>query len=111
MKRAFKATARNFPGIRAVDNQADAFRHAYFSALNAISIGYDLAFQFGVAHEQTAYIDPLAYQMDMTNNIYGFNLTIYHPNASMRQLESIILNGISNGNLVMKSGGGIVPTY
>lgn len=110
MERSFAATARNFPGVRAVNNQADAFRHAYFSALNARAVGYDLAFQFGIAHEQTTFIDPLASQMDISNNIYGYNLTVYYPNASTRQLESLILNSITNGSLVMISNGRIVPT-
>ena len=41
-----------FPDLDARDTKRDAFRHAYWSALNAYEYGESLAWQFGNAHEE-----------------------------------------------------------
>jgi hypothetical protein len=111
MNRAFDVTKALFPGARAHNDAADAFRHAYFSALNARALGYDLAFKFGVAHEQFPGNDPLEMQMDLSNNIFGYNLTIYYPNMSNAQMRNYIYNAVLNGELQMIYQGRIIPTH
>jgi len=50
-KEAFDVTEKMFPNLNAHNDAADAFRHAYFNALNTRAMGHELAYQFGVAHE------------------------------------------------------------
>ncbi|MDA3813881.1 MAG: hypothetical protein PF570_06460 [Candidatus Cloacimonetes bacterium] len=111
MNRVTDATKALFPGARAHNDAADAFRHAYFSALNARVLGYDLAFQFGVAHEQFPGNNPLEMQMDLSYNIFGYNLTIFNPNMSSVQMRNYIYNAVLSGELQMIYQGRIVPTH
>ena len=110
MNRATDATKALFPGAIARNDAADAFRHAYFSALNARVLGYDLAFQFGVAHEQFPGNDPFEMQMDLSNNIFGYNLTVLSPGMSNAQMRGYIYNAVQSGELLMLYQGRIVPT-
>jgi Domain of unknown function (DUF6973) len=110
MNRATDATKALFSGAIARNDAADAFRHAYFSALNARALGYDPAFQFGVAHEQFPGNDPFEMQMDLSNNIFVYNLTVLSPGMSNAQMRGYIYNAVQSGELLMLYQGRIVPT-
>ncbi|MCF8255536.1 MAG: hypothetical protein K9J84_13250, partial [Bacteroidia bacterium] len=111
MGQAFDVTQQMFPNVRnAHNNAADAFRHAYFNALNARSIGHELAYQFGVAHETWVGNPALERAMDLTNNVFGINVAIQHPCWSNAQIANYIYNSVSNGQLIMIQNGRFVPT-
>ncbi|MCC6307428.1 MAG: hypothetical protein IT248_02965 [Chitinophagaceae bacterium] len=58
------------------NGNGDAFRHAYFSAMNAKVLGVHLAKQLGDAHETFPNNNPIENQMDLFNNQYGRNLFV-----------------------------------
>ena len=56
------------------DGVGDAFRHIYWSALNAFDHGYDLAYQYGCAHEDEENQTEKSRQWDIYNNNLGYEL-------------------------------------
>ena len=68
-----------------LNDKSDAFRHAYWMALNERDCGVDgngvsLAYQFGVAHEsETPTPLLLEKQMDLHNNNWGIDVIYSHP--------------------------------
>jgi hypothetical protein len=86
------------------NNCADAFRHAYWNALNAISVPGKLAKGLADAHECWA-TNEKEKEMDLFNNSVGRNigygysfLNIYNIN-DMRVLQNNIIMNLSWGNL------------
>ncbi len=59
-----------------LNGNGDAFRHAYFSALNAKVLGVNLAKQLGDAHETFPNSNQLENTMDLFNNQFGRNLFV-----------------------------------
>ncbi|RBQ07842.1 DUF6973 domain-containing protein [Pedobacter miscanthi] len=79
----------------------DAFRHAYWSALNARSQNATLAGDFGLAHENSSPDNPVAERnMDIRNNNYGIALAAAHPTWTEAQLRSNIFKAAVSGLLV-----------
>ncbi len=59
-------------GISGLNDRSDAFRHAYFQALNTMDFGATLTQQFADAHESQVPSDLLLEkQMDLFNNAVG----------------------------------------
>ncbi len=57
------------------DGQQDAFRHAFWNALNEIDVGVEDAVEFATLHEKSNQAkDPVACQMDLYNNEIGRNI-------------------------------------
>ena len=102
---AFATTRRHFPGARAHNDSADAFRHAYFSALLARDMGVDNAQELTDAHE--AYGDNPAgeRQMDLANNAVGIRIGGANPNGSNVRLQNEVLAELNAGRLMTR-----VPT-
>lgn len=65
-----------FPNIEPRDTRQDAFRHAYWSALNAYEQGESLARQFGNAHEEEDNQEEFDRTMDLYNNNYGYEVGV-----------------------------------
>lgn len=63
-----------YPEASLNSGKGDAFRHAYFSALNLMSLGEDLTIRLGNAHEQHWAETELGRQMDLHNNAFGRQL-------------------------------------
>jgi hypothetical protein len=59
------------------NGKGDAFRHAYFSALNSESLGVELAKRLGDAHENIPAPNLLEREMDLRNNQIGRDLFRY----------------------------------
>lgn len=59
------------------NGRGDAFRHAYFSALNAKELGLDLAKRLGDAHENHPFHTAFERDMDLHNNQIGRNLFVW----------------------------------
>jgi hypothetical protein len=81
---------------------SDAFRHAYWNALNAKLAGFSFAEKYGLAHET----DPLPGEkadlyMDIHNNYIGLNIVKENPNIGDKQLSELIKTKIKNGELLI----------
>lgn len=83
-------------GVNGLNNASDAFRHAFWLALNTKSVGLVLALQFSNAHEtQVPPQFQLEKDMDLHNNWVGISL--YQPGLTDTQLAQRITDGMQNG--------------
>lgn len=86
------------------NGKGDAFRHAYFSALNAKSLGVIKAQKLGNAHETTSN-EILETKMDLNNNAIGRSLYLNLSNYDMssnqfgESLKITLIKMINNGQL------------
>ncbi|QFZ54380.1 hypothetical protein FEZ18_06030 [Oceanihabitans sp. IOP_32] len=93
------------------NGRADAFRHAYWNALNVILLGDSLASSLAAAHEDkpSSYANDFKEkQMDLFNNQVGRTKSNWFSNGYSSLSESI-LDAITNGELRFLSnllGGG-----
>ncbi|MGB3464459.1 MAG: hypothetical protein WBA74_04285, partial [Cyclobacteriaceae bacterium] len=93
-----------FGNGRNLNNCGDAFRHAYFSALNAQSLGIDLARRFGIAHEcETPRQLSLEKEMDLHNNEIGFSIILEFPEISEFALAMAIWVKLESGEMTYLS--------
>ncbi|MBK7884898.1 MAG: hypothetical protein IPJ81_14785 [Chitinophagaceae bacterium] len=81
-----------------LNTKADAFRHAYWCALNTLSCGSTLAMEYGVAHESE--VPALLYQekdMDLFNNSVGINIAkgYWDPNT----IDDVIYEQVLSGKM------------
>ncbi len=108
---AFKKTRELFPnpGTGHNDN-ADAFRHAFFNALNARYFGAKLANELGMAHENWPGNPQIEMRMDMNNNKFGHATAIANPNASIDQIATLIYMSVKTGQLLRINNGSLGPT-
>ncbi len=108
---AEKMTAQKFPDIVVPHNdEGDAFRHAYFNALNTKSFGSDLAMKLGYAHEFYPNNPNVEFRMDIFNNREGRSIALTYPCSSNTQLADLIYNATANGELRMIYNKGLIPT-
>ncbi|MEC4719695.1 hypothetical protein RY831_11090 [Noviherbaspirillum sp. CPCC 100848] len=67
---AFEETKRRF-GFNGRNDQSDAFRHCFWSAVLAREIGYAGALRFTTAHESSPLNSKIEKEMDLHNNGVG----------------------------------------
>ena len=92
------------------DGSADAFRHAYWNALNTADIGSTEAADFATLHElgetnpakdpKNELYDPISIQMDLHNNYKGRQIANENPDASDAELKTLVLKAVYNGDLL-----------
>lgn len=92
------------------NGKADAFRHAYFVAMNTDKIGYNLAKALSDAHENVTQ-HPLEITMDLHNNSIGL---LYNGNLNPGlDPRNYVINAFNSGSLLYISptdaNGGILP--
>lgn len=104
-QQAEDAAARKYPGDGLHNGPGDAFRHALFSANNAIDLGLNLAKQLGDAHENQPQ-DPLERQMDLYNNQIGRNLS-----QQTNFIEATVSYKVDTGGLLIIKNGMLVPSH
>jgi hypothetical protein len=75
-KNASERAQSLYPGT-VHNGKGDAYRHAYFSALNSKSLGLDLAKRLGDAHENNPNQPNLERAMDLKNNHIGRDLFVW----------------------------------
>ena len=101
---AFQKTFQYFGNVPQVLNgKPDAFRHAFFQAINTVSIRKYFTELFANAHEsEVPTIWSLEKEMDIYNNEIGMNLIEFtHPNwSNTNQIATEILNMLNNGELI-----------
>ncbi|MDX8054348.1 hypothetical protein SK571_33680 [Lentzea sp. BCCO 10_0798] len=88
------------------DNKADAFRHAYASALLAHHISPEFSERFTTAHEQSGGNSATAHAMDLHNNAVGREIAINSPHATTEQLATLVRSAVMNGELAVISAAG-----
>ena len=92
-------TINNF-GTNGINDKSDAFRHAFFQAINSRDVGISYAGQMSDAHEsETPNRWLLEKQMDLFNNEYGLVIGDDYSNFNNQQLSDLIYQAIINGNL------------
>ena len=89
---ANKADALYF-GVN-VDSNGNAFKHAFFSAINTFYIGVTRAREFGNAHE--AGQTNTASQMDLHNNEVGLSIGL-NSNSNYYAIEQQAISAVTNG--------------
>lgn len=106
--KAFQAAQNSgLPNPR--DGLQDAFRHAYWNALNARDIGADNATPFATIHEtgmtnpandpSSPEYDPVAIEMDLFNNDIGRKIGAFNPDATDEELAALVMQALANGEL------------
>lgn len=97
---AEESTDLLFPMEVQHNDKADAFRHAFFNALNVRYINPELVKDFGDAHESETHSDFIReVEMDIFNNAIGRIKGEQNKNKSNTELSTIIYNDMVNGNL------------
>ncbi len=84
------------------DTIGDAYRHAYFSALNArnSSFGYTKAVMLGYAHEcETPNNQLNAKDMDLHNNNWGFNYSKSNQQFSEAEFYTAFMNAYNKNEI------------
>lgn len=106
--RATAAAVARFPppGGVETDNQTDAFRHAYASALLTRRFGADWTATFTAAHEGRAGNRPTSMAMDLFNNEVGRGIALAHPDASASELADLVQRAVLGGDLVVVAADG-----
>jgi len=106
--KAFEETNRLFPTSLQLNDKADAFRHAFFNALNDRDLGDEpitftsIAKLFSDAHEtETPSQLILEVQMDLWNNTVGQRIgnSVLNIFASDEDISNQILQQLNNGEL------------
>lgn len=97
-----KANAENITvtkyGYNGHNDKSDAFRHAYFQAINARACDETIARQFSNAHEETTPTALLLEkQMDLHNNDIGFAVAAANPGATDAVLATKVMAKITAG--------------
>lgn len=77
----------------------DAFRHAYWMALNARSCGGSFALAYGIAHECKWPDNLIDKIMDLYNNSKGIEIGVNNPGISEAELANLICNYLASGDL------------
>ncbi|HEA20070.1 MAG TPA: hypothetical protein ENH87_04055 [Pricia antarctica] len=96
---AEQATRMKF-GRNGLNDKSDAFRHAYFNALNARSVGKYDAKLFSDAHESEVPNQLLKEkEMDLFNNNVGHSFATGFPNISNPNLANEVYKKITDGSL------------
>lgn len=105
-KQAEETARSRYPASTLYNGKGDAFRHAYFHALNSITIGSELSTKLGDAHELGSDLTEKA--MDLYNNAFGRS---YLQNAGPGESPSdFVSRSLSNGSLRYLSPLGINNT-
>lgn len=107
--KAINQTQENFPSAYQLNDKADAFRHAYFNALNTksaisavIGNGAEVVRMFGEAHESEVPNRWIKEKnMDLFNNNVGINFcSNCSTSTTDNQISIGIMNLLSNGSLI-----------
>ncbi len=86
-------------GINGLNDCSDAFRHAYWNALNTTSVGITGATLFAAAHECDSPSSNIGTSMDFINNEVGQLIGLNNPDATAELMSSIVLQALMNGQM------------
>lgn len=86
-------------GINGRNDCSDAFRHAYWNALNVQSIGVGSALLFGSAHECQPPNTNFESEMDFFNNDIGIGIGFSNLGVSIDILANLVLESLHQGRM------------
>jgi len=92
------------------DGNGDAFRHTYWNALMARSIGAGMAKLFADAHEYRYDGTTLSRDMDLANNASGRRLQRENRWADAELLAERVQEAVDGGKVLRIRDGSLVPT-
>lgn len=95
-EKAFEETKKHF-GFNGKNDESDAFRHCFWSALLVRDIGYAGALRFTNAHESSPLNPKNEKEMDLHNN--GVGLSIGRVGGSDQVLIHRCMEALQNGKL------------
>ena len=98
-EKAFRETESTF-GKNMAKDCSDAFRHAYWSALNYRDVGVLAAYTLGAAHECNTP-EGIDRSMDFHNNNVGFSISSNVSSGTDLELKNAVLNSMNNGELLI----------
>lgn len=81
------------------NDEADAVRHAMWSALNTQTTDAEFAKKIGDAHEDGGGNTDEEKEMDKHNNSVGIQIAVDNPDATPQELIGIILDALDSGQL------------
>ena len=94
------AEEKSIFGFNSRNGVGDAFRHAFWLAINTRDVGTTRASEFGTAHESETHPDLLLEkEMDLFNNSVGLEYSFANPNSTNSQLSTGLQNKLLNGDL------------
>ena len=96
---ALEEAQKRFGPTTLHNGSGDAFRHCYWSAMNARDEGAVLARKFGEAHEDWVGNPPAEKAMDLHNNGVGFGIGSGYVGSSDRQLAVLCVQAWASGKL------------
>jgi hypothetical protein len=102
---ALQEAQKRFSSATLHNGSGDAFRHCFWSAMNARDQGKNLAKMFGEAHEDFDGNPSDEKAMDLHNNGAGFEIGANSPGASDRHLAVLCVQAWSTGKLVQMNAG------
>lgn len=89
------------PNGSEIDNQTDAFRHAYGRALMTQEFGEEWTAVFTAAHEGREANYQSSESMDLYNNQVGRDIALANPDASPQELADLVQQSVSSGDMVV----------
>jgi hypothetical protein len=104
---AMDTTESTFPSGEHHNNQADAFRHAYWSARITSVMGADYAKDFTTAHETDPKSERNEQFMDLHNNEVGITIGSQYSSRYPLAIKLQVLNALRNGDLYVWDGNDI----
>ncbi len=89
-------------------DESDAFRHAYWQALNTQDVGVSFTQKWSDAHEYSTPVNELGTDiyMDIHNNNVGVEIGPNNPKATPDQLKKIVLEEIKKGKMIIINSNG-----
>tara|TARA_R110002049_G_scaffold14680_1_gene61604 strand:+ start:204 stop:2111 length:1908 start_codon:yes stop_codon:yes gene_type:complete len=91
-------------GTNGLNDKSDAFRHAFFQAINSRDVGVSFAGDLADAHEsETPLRWNLEKLMDLKNNEFGLLKGSENPSANNQTISSLINQAVLDGDLVYLS--------
>ncbi|GAB4247406.1 MAG: hypothetical protein Tsb0034_26620 [Ekhidna sp.] len=94
------AAKQRFPECSLHNGIGDAFRHAYFSALNTQRMGYVNAKRLGDCHEtETPSNRQNEKAMDLHNNQWGYNYASTYGVVQIDQFYNAFIEAVNNGEI------------
>ena len=110
-KLAVEETEKQY-GRNGKGDESDAFRHAFWQALNTQDVGEDFTRKMSDAHEYStpAKEVDLDLIMDIHNNDLGIQAGKENPQASPEELTSIIKSRMNAGELLIIKDGKLVKS-
>jgi hypothetical protein len=95
--KAWAATRALYPNASMEDDHADAFRHAYWSALMTAHLGPSIAKYVGDQHENVEDNPADRKEMDLFNNHLGRQIALANMRGSDEDLQTACRNAVAQG--------------